>query len=58
MSYRPDKRRKTQATFKIENMGVGGLDAELNEIFRRAFTSRVFPPAFIKKIGIQHVKGF
>ncbi|KAF9534125.1 vesicular-fusion protein SEC18 [Crepidotus variabilis] len=43
--------------FKFEDMGIGGLDAEFSDIFRRAFASRVFPPALVEKLGIQHVKG-
>lgn len=38
-------------------MGIGGLDTEFSEIFRRAFASRVFPPGLVDKLGIQHVKG-
>jgi vesicle-fusing ATPase len=38
-------------------MGIGGLDTEFSEIFRRAFASRVFPLDLIEKLGIQHVKG-
>jgi hypothetical protein len=38
-------------------MGIGGLDDEFAAIFRRAFASRVFPPALVEKLGIQHVKG-
>ncbi|KAF8326418.1 vesicular-fusion protein SEC18 [Amanita rubescens] len=43
--------------FKFEDMGIGGLDTEFNEIFRRAFASRVFPPGLVQKLGIEHVKG-
>lgn len=43
--------------FKFEDMGIGGLDKEFGEIFRRAFASRVFPPGLVDKLGIQHVKG-
>ncbi|EIW76291.1 vesicular-fusion protein SEC18 [Coniophora puteana RWD-64-598 SS2] len=43
--------------FKFEEMGIGGLDDEFGSIFRRAFASRVFPPALVEKLGIQHVKG-
>ncbi|KAG6899609.1 hypothetical protein C0993_008771 [Termitomyces sp. T159_Od127] len=43
--------------FKFEDMGIGGLDSEFAEIFRRAFASRVFPPALVEKLGIEHVKG-
>lgn len=47
--FRPD--------FNFEKMGIGGLDKEFSDIFRRAFASRVFPPGVIQKLGIQHVKG-
>ncbi|TFY64705.1 hypothetical protein EVJ58_g2436 [Rhodofomes roseus] len=43
--------------FKFEDMGIGGLDTEFSAIFRRAFASRVFPPALVEKLGITHVKG-
>ncbi|KAH0587975.1 hypothetical protein H2248_006720 [Termitomyces sp. 'cryptogamus'] len=43
--------------FKFEDMGIGGLDSEFAEIFRRAFASRVFPPGLVEKLGIEHVKG-
>lgn len=32
-------------------MGIGGLDAEFNAIFRRAFASRVFPPEVVNQLG-------
>ncbi|KAA8895380.1 P-loop containing nucleoside triphosphate hydrolase protein [Sphaerosporella brunnea] len=43
--------------FNFEDMGIGGLDNEFAQIFRRAFASRIFPPGLIEKMGIQHVKG-
>lgn len=43
--------------FKFEDMGIGGLDNEFAQIFRRAFASRIFPPGLVDKLGIQHVKG-
>lgn len=43
--------------FNFEKMGIGGLDKEFSDIFRRAFASRVFPVSAISKLGIQHVKG-
>lgn len=46
-----------KADFNFEKMGIGGLDKEFSDIFRRAFASRVFPVDVIKKLGIQHVKG-
>jgi vesicle-fusing ATPase len=47
--FRPD--------FNFEKMGIGGLDKEIADIFRRAFASRVFPREFVTKLGIKHVKG-
>lgn len=46
-----------QPNFKFEDMGIGGLDNEFSQIFRRAFASRIFPPDLVEKLGIQHVKG-
>ncbi len=43
--------------WSFEQMGVGGLDRQFADIFRRAFASRVYPPSFIAKMGIRHVKG-
>ncbi|XP_067931264.1 vesicle-fusing ATPase-like [Watersipora subatra] len=38
-------------------MGIGGLDKEFSDIFRRAFASRVFPPDLVEQLGVKHVKG-
>ena len=43
--------------FNFEELGIGGLDKEFAQIFRRAFASRLFPAQVIKKLGIQHVRG-
>lgn len=43
--------------FDFSRMGIGGLDAEFNKIFRRAFASRIFPPAIVRQMGIHHVRG-
>lgn len=43
--------------FDFEKLGIGGLDAEFNKIFRRAFASRIWPPTIIKQMGINHVRG-
>eukprot|EP00897_Mesotaenium_endlicherianum_P010272 jgi/Mesen1/9273/ME000060S08712 len=43
--------------FSFEKLGIGGLDAQFADIFRRAFASRVYPPHIISRLGIQHVKG-
>ncbi|KAG8040053.1 hypothetical protein G9C98_001169 [Cotesia typhae] len=38
-------------------MGIGGLDKEFSDIFRRAFVSRVYPPDIVAQLGCKHVKG-
>jgi len=43
--------------FDFEKLGIGGLDAEFNQIFRRAFASRIWPARVIKEMGIAHVRG-
>lgn len=43
--------------FKLENMGIGGLDSEFQQIFRRAFASRIISPDLVDKLGLRHVKG-
>eukprot|EP00891_Asterochloris_glomerata_P007298 jgi/Astpho2/7298/fgenesh1_pm.00113_%23_29_t len=43
--------------FNFEKLGIGGLDIQFEQIFRRAFASRVFPPAVVERLGIRHVKG-
>lgn len=54
---RPAANSVVRPDFKFEDMGIGGLDKEFSDIFRRAFASRIFPPGLAEKIGIQHVKG-
>jgi len=41
----------------FEALGVGGLDKEFTQIFRRAFASRVYPADMVAKMGINHVRG-
>jgi vesicle-fusing ATPase len=43
--------------FDFVKLGIGGLDAEFNQIFRRAFASRIWPAHIIKQMGINHVRG-
>jgi vesicle-fusing ATPase len=33
----------------FEKLGIGGLDAQFADIFRRAFASRVFPPSVVSR---------
>jgi len=46
-----------QKDFNFQKLGIGGLDSQFEQIFRRAFSSRVFPPHIVEKLGIKHVKG-
>lgn len=41
----------------FSQMGIGGLDKEFSDIFRRAFASRVFPPDVVEQLGMKHVRG-
>eukprot|EP00163_Fabomonas_tropica_P005021 TRINITY_DN1447_c0_g2_i2.p1 TRINITY_DN1447_c0_g2~~TRINITY_DN1447_c0_g2_i2.p1 ORF type:complete len:326 (+),score=69.20 TRINITY_DN1447_c0_g2_i2:824-1801(+) len=43
--------------FNFSDMGIGGLDEQFSQIFRRAFASRIFPSAVVQKLGINHVRG-
>lgn len=43
--------------FDFEKLGIGGLNAEFNQIFRRAFASRIWPSDIIRQMGIMHVRG-
>lgn len=56
-SRRPAANSVVRPDFKFEDMGIGGLDKEFSDIFRRAFASRIFPPGLAEKLGIQHVRG-
>lgn len=46
-----------RADWNFESMGIGGLNKEFGDIFRRAFASRIFPATVVQKLGISHVKG-
>jgi vesicle-fusing ATPase len=37
--------------FKFEDLGVGGLDEQIGNTFRRAFSSRRLPIAILEKYG-------
>lgn len=43
--------------FDFVKLGIGGLDAQAEVIFRKAFNNRRYPPAVLKKYGQSHVKG-
>ena len=56
-SRRPAANSIIRPDFKFEDMGIGGLDKEFSDIFRRAFVSRIVPPGLAEQMGIQHVRG-
>ena len=41
----------------VEQYGVGGLMAEIREIYRRVFQSRSLPRHIVDGLGVSHVKG-
>lgn len=41
----------------VEELGVGGLDRQIKELFRRVFSSRAVPPSVLQGLGVGHVKG-
>ena len=43
--------------FTFSATGIGGLGPQLEEIFRRAFESRLYPKSIIRKLKTRHVKG-
>lgn len=45
------------ANWDFSVMGIGGLDEQFNQIFRRAFSDRLLPPRFAEKAKIEYVKG-
>lgn len=41
----------------FSSMGIGGLGEQFNQLFRRAFASRLLPPKLAEDIGIAQVRG-
>jgi vesicle-fusing ATPase len=46
-----------RSDYNFQNKGIGGLNIELIEIFRKALSTRALKPQTIKKLGIKHKKG-
>lgn len=46
-----------RSDFDFAKLGIGGLGKEFNQIFRRAFASRIFNSAIVREMGINHVRG-
>lgn len=43
--------------FSFETVGIGGLDEQLEKLFKYALSSRAYTSDIIKKFGIKHSKG-
>lgn len=56
-SAKSAKKNIFNTNFSMDSLGIGGLDEELTNLFRRAFASRRLPHTIIEKYGIKHVKG-
>jgi vesicle-fusing ATPase len=48
--------RLFDAGFSFESLGIGGLNREFAQIFRRAFASRLYP-GLMRDMGMNHVRG-
>lgn len=57
VSNKPRENPIINPDFKLESLGIGGLDTEFQQIFRRAFASRIISPDLADKLGLRHVKG-
>lgn len=49
--------RRASHAAQTNRLGVGGLDDEIKELYRRAFQSRGLPSTTLKGLGIKHTKG-
>ena len=43
--------------FDFNELGIGGLDNEISELFRRVFTKRLLPANIVEQFHAQHAKG-
>jgi AAA+ superfamily predicted ATPase len=44
-------------SLSAEELGVGGLSGQFEEIFKNIFLSRLVPASYLEKMGLSHVKG-
>ncbi|KAI5152143.1 vesicle-fusing ATPase, partial [Enteropsectra breve] len=44
-------------SLSFEELGIGGLKKEFEQMFRRAFVQRLFDSEFVSKFGVSNVKG-
>lgn len=51
------KRDLFKDNYNFEEIGIGGLNGELTNTFRRALSTRAIKSSIAEKLGIKHVKG-
>uniref|UniRef100_A0A915E687 Vesicle-fusing ATPase n=1 Tax=Ditylenchus dipsaci TaxID=166011 RepID=A0A915E687_9BILA len=49
--------KMTNFDWDFQKMGIGGLDKQFSEIFRRGFASRLFSEKCRQEMGINHLRG-
>ncbi|EGD79382.1 hypothetical protein PTSG_09792 [Salpingoeca rosetta] len=57
VTYAPSPQRLHHQFQTFEDLGVGGLNKEISEIYRRVFQSRALPSNIVSALGIKHIKG-
>jgi len=43
--------------FSVNDLGIGGLDKEIDYIFRRVFITRLYSRETLEQLGIDHIRG-
>eukprot|EP01147_Barroeca_monosierra_P007595 gene7595-9865_t len=57
VSFVPSPARLQFQFNSFEELGVGGLNKEIGDIYRRVFQSRMLPKETVTALGIKHIKG-
>ena len=52
-----EKKKLLKIDFDVNKMGIGGLNKEMETLFRRAFSLRLLSEETLTKMGVQHIKG-
>lgn len=57
LSTKGTRRAIFNPEFNFKDIGVGGLNKEFCDIFRRVFAARICPAHIVKALGMKHVRG-
>mmetsp|Transcript_53098 Transcript_53098/g.95477 ORF Transcript_53098/g.95477 Transcript_53098/m.95477 type:complete len:742 (-) Transcript_53098:247-2472(-) len=57
LSTRTTRRVIFNPDFNFNDIGVGGLNKEFCDIFRRVFAARICPAHIVRSLGMKHVRG-